>query len=150
MMTLTEKAAYIKGLVEGMDLDEDKKETKIINALVDIIGDIALSVSDNEDELAVILDTVDTLDESIDVIDSNLADLEDVVYSDFYDDFCSDCKECDIPDDDTDVDIYEIECPECGKVFNFDDSVFDSDEPLTCPGCGYVIDEIEIDDDEES
>ena len=27
-MTIREKAAYVKGLVEGLNLDEDKKETK--------------------------------------------------------------------------------------------------------------------------
>ena len=36
-MGITEKAAYIKGLVDGIELDESAKETKIIKALVDII-----------------------------------------------------------------------------------------------------------------
>ena len=51
-MTLTEKAAYIKGLKEGLTLDESKPEVKLINALIDIIDDLALDVSDLEDEIA--------------------------------------------------------------------------------------------------
>ena len=33
-MTLTEKAAYIKGLAEGLALDETKPETKLIKELI--------------------------------------------------------------------------------------------------------------------
>ena len=53
-MTLTEKAAYIKGLAEGLGLDESKPETKIINALIDVIDDLSLAVSDLEDELVLV------------------------------------------------------------------------------------------------
>ncbi len=145
MMTLTEKAAYIKGLIEGMDLDQDKKETKIINALVDIIDDLALSVEDAEDEIAVIQDSFDDVEERLDAVDADLADLEDYVYDD-----CEGCEGCgDYDFEDDDDDLYEIECPDCGNVFYFDESALDDDEPLTCPECGYVIDEIEIEDDED-
>ena len=51
-MTVNEKAAYIKGLIDGLELDESKKETKVIKALVDIIDDMALSIADLEDETA--------------------------------------------------------------------------------------------------
>ena len=39
-MTISEKVAYIKGLAEGMELDTDSKEGKIINAIIDALGDI--------------------------------------------------------------------------------------------------------------
>ena len=32
-MTLTEKTAYIKGLVEGLELNADEKEVKVINEM---------------------------------------------------------------------------------------------------------------------
>ena len=47
------------------------------------------------------------------------------------------------------IDAVTLKCPECGEIFCFDESVFDDDEPLTCPNCGYVIDEIEIEDEDE-
>lgn len=155
MMTITEKAAYVKGLVDGLELDDSKKETKVIKALVDIIDDIALSVADLEDEVAATNDAIDDMEEHIDAVDADLADVEEFVYDDeidydFDDDECDfDCESCDgCCDEDEDFE-YEVECPECGETFCFDESVFEDDEPLTCPNCGYVIDEIEIEDEDE-
>ena len=157
MMTITEKAAYIKGLVDGLELDEGKKETKVIKALVDIIDDLALSVADLEDEIAAMNDAMDDMEEHIDAVDADLADVEDIVYEededdddifDFSDECDFDCDNCDGCDEDEDFE-YEVECPDCGETFCFDESVFDDDEPLTCPNCGYVIDEIEIEDEDE-
>ncbi len=154
MMTITEKAAYIKGLAQGMELDPAKKETKIINALIDIIDDIALSLADAEDDIAAVRDDIDELEEHIDAVDADLADVEDELYGDDDGDYCGGCDSFDEDwddedEDEDDSDIYEIECPECGEVFTFDESAFETDDPLTCPKCGYVIDEIEeVEDDE--
>ena len=45
-MNLTEKISYIKGLAEGLNLDESKPEVKVINAIVELLDDMAYSVSD--------------------------------------------------------------------------------------------------------
>ena len=155
MMTITEKAAYIKGLVDGLELDESSKETKVIKALVDIIDDMALSIADAEDDIAVLADEIDDIEEHLDAVDVDLADVEEILYEEcedddeYFDDDCDcDCDCCDGCDEDEDFE-YEVECPDCGEVFCFDESVFEDDEPLTCPNCGMVIDEIEIEDDEE-
>lgn len=157
MMTITEKAAYIKGLLEGMELDPARKETKIINALVDIIDDLALSAADAEDSIAAIEEDMNDMSEHINAVDGDLAELESYVLDEDYDDDFDPCDFCggfgdeeDADDEDFwDDDVYEIECPECGEVFSFDESAFDDDAPLTCPKCGFVIDEIEFEDDDE-
>ena len=154
MMTLTEKAAYIKGLVEGLELDGTTKEAKIIKALVDIVDDITLSLADAEDDIAVLADEIDDIEEHLDAVDVDLAEVEDILYDEYdEDDFedddfdCDgDCDCCDCCDEDFE---YEVECPDCGEVFCFDESVFEDDEPLTCPNCGMVIEEIEIEDEDE-
>lgn len=153
MMTITEKAAYIKGMLEGMELDSSKKETKIINALVDIVDELALALADAEDDIAAVQDSLDEMAEHIDAVDADLADVEEIVYDEMDDDdfdFCEECGGCGDDDDDEweDDGLYEIECPECGEIFTFDESAFDDDAPLTCPKCGFVIDEIEIEDEE--
>ena len=40
-MTLSEKSAYLKGLMEGMKLSTETDEGKMIAALVDTVGQIA-------------------------------------------------------------------------------------------------------------
>ena len=118
-MNLTEKAAYLRGLAEGLGLDAENKETKIINAIIDLLDDLTLTVADNEDELALITEQLDAVDEDLDALESSV-----------YDDEC----ECDCGSDDFDEDdLYELECPNCKETVCFDSSIFDSEEPLTCP-----------------
>jgi len=138
-MTLTEKAAYIKGLAEGLGLDESKPETKIINALLDIIDDLALSVSDLEDELVLVGEQVDAVDEDLDALESYV-----------YDDDDCDCDDCDCCCDDCDDDeFFEVECPACGEVINVDEGILESGS-IECPNCGENLEfDIEYEDDED-
>ena len=65
MMTVTEKAAYLKGLVEMAHFEADTDEVKIIKAMVDVIDELALAVADLEDEVAALNELVDELDEDL-------------------------------------------------------------------------------------
>lgn len=137
-MTLTEKAAYIKGLADGLSLDADKPETKIINALLDLVDDMALSVCDLEDELALVGEQVDAVDEDLDA-------LESYVYDD------DDCDCCDDDCDCCDDDFFEVECPACGEIINVDEGILESGS-IQCPNCNENLEfdiEYEEDEDEE-
>ena len=126
-MTLTEKAAYLKGLANGLELDEKKPETKIINALIDLIDDIALTVADLDDELAVVT-------EQVDLIDEDLESLEE----DFYED--------DEEEDDED-ELIKITCPNCGDDIYIDDAIL-NDGVLQCPNCNETLEfDVECDCD---
>ncbi len=138
-MTLTEKAAYIKGLAEGLALDASKPETKIINALLDLIDDISLSVSDLEDELVLIGEQVDAVDEDLDALESFVYDDEDDC-----DCCCDDCCDCDDEDE-----FFEVECPACGEVINVDEGILESGS-IQCPNCNENLEfDIEYDDEDE-
>ena len=129
-MKLTEKSAYIKGLMEGLDLDSDKKEIKLIKALVDLVDDLALTVTDLDED-------VDQVVDELDAIDEDLTDLEEVVY------------ENDEDEDeafDEDEDMYEITCPSCGETVCVDEDTLMSDN-LSCPACGEKF-EIDLDGEE--
>ena len=121
-MTITEKVAYLKGLMEGLDLDKTTKEGKVIAAMADILDDLALTVADNCDQ--------------IDAIDEDLESLEEYVYDDLdfgdYDDDLFD-------EDDEDAAEYEFECPNCHEVVFIDESVFDEGKEIECPNCGAKL-----------
>ena len=127
MMTVTEKVAYLKGLVEGLDFDKDDKETKVINAVLDVLEDLALAVSDLDDEMVVVT-------EQLDAVDEDLADLEEIFYEE-YDDCDCDCDDCDC---DCDEDMYEVECPNCGELIYFDEEII-CEGKADCPACGEVL-----------
>ena len=105
-MTVTEKVAYLKGLAKGLDLAQD----------------MALTVSDLEDEVA-------ELGEQIDAVDEDLADVEEIVFDD-YDDECDCCG-----DDD---EMYEVECPACHETIYLDESILE-DGAIECPNCGTEL-----------
>ena len=69
-MTVTEKVAYLKGLAQGLGLDENNKQDKLIQSIIDVLDDMALSVADLETGL-------DELGEQVDDIDEDLAAVED-------------------------------------------------------------------------
>lgn len=122
-MTVTEKVAYLKGLVEGLGVDEGTKEGRIIKAIVDVLDDMALSVSDMEDNLS-------EVSEQVDAIDEDLEDLE----KDFYGDDDTD----DDDEDEDDSDYYEVTCPSCGEKVYLDEELL-SDGEMSCPNCGEKL-----------
>ena len=134
-MTLTEKVAYLKGLAEGLNLDKDAKETKLFEAMFDILEEMALTVNEIDEDLA-------TVEEYVDCIDEDLDELEDIIYDDECDCDCGcgcdDDFDCDCGDE-----LYEVECPSCGEAIYLDESMFD-EEYIECPECGEKL-ELDID-----
>lgn len=126
-MNLTEKVAYLNGLVEGSDAFEDKKQKKIFAALLDLVADMALTISDLEDEIAELTEQVDEIDEDLALVEEDLYDDEDL-------------------DDEDEDDFYEVECPECGEVIYVDEDLLE-DDFIVCPNCNEEI-EIEFDCDD--
>lgn len=116
-MDICEKIAYIKGLAEGLSLDETTKEGKILNAIIDLLGDITEEICDIED-------ACDELMEQIDAVDEDLSSVEELIYGE--DDEC----DCDCDDE-----VYEIECPACNDIIYLDADMLE-EEGMTCPNCG--------------
>lgn len=132
-MNLTEKISYIKGLAEGLGLDESKAEVKVINAIIDLLDDMALEVTDMED-------LYDELSAQVDEIDQDLATLESDVYDDDMDCEC-DCDDCcDCDDDFTDDEnpFYEVTCGACNQKINVSEDVLLEGE-IECPNCGELL-----------
>ncbi len=137
---ISEKIAYLKGLAEGLKVDESTNEGRIIKGILDILNDMNEYICDMDDELEAALECVDEISE-------DLADVEDEVYGE-YDDECE-CCGCDDCDDyeECEEDIYEIECPECGELVYADGETIET-EDIYCPKCKKMI-EVEIPDEDE-
>lgn len=76
-MTITERAAYIKGLAEGLGIDDSTKEGKIINALIGAIDDMSLTISDLESQIDELSEQVETIDEDLGSLEEDFYDLDD-------------------------------------------------------------------------
>ncbi|MBQ3841625.1 MAG: hypothetical protein II820_02915 [Ruminiclostridium sp.] len=122
-MTIAEKVSYIKGLAEGLKLSTETSEGKILTAIIDVLGDIALNIEDIDSDLADLTDVVNDVEDS-------LIDLEDEVYGD------GDTSE--YGDDDDDDALYEITCPNCNNTITADYDVL-ADGTIECPNCGETL-----------
>ena len=120
-MDICEKIAYIKGLTEGLNLDETTKEGKILSAVIDLLGDITQEICDIED-------ACDDMSEQIDAVDEDLSYIEDIVYEDFEEDCDCDCDCC------NDDELYEVECPACHDIIYLDEDMIDEGS-IVCPNC---------------
>lgn len=128
-MNITEKISYIKGLAEGLSLDATKPEVRVINAIIDVLEDIAYDLTDVEE-------LVDDLSEQVDEIDQDLADVEEEVFD--YDGSDDDDCCCDDCDDEEDMPFYEVTCGACGQKLNVSEDVLVEGE-IECPNCGELL-----------
>ena len=117
-MGISEKIAYLKGLMEGMNVDTESNEGKLFAAVVDVLDEIALEVED-------LTDDVMELGDGLDVISDDLSDVEDIVYDDE-------------DEEDEEEECYTTTCPECEEEIFFDDTMLEDGE-IICPNCGAKL-----------
>ena len=133
-MTISEKSAYLKGLMDGLKLSTETDEGKMIAAIVDLLGDLTRKVTDIEDTTIAISDELDEIEEDLDAIEDYILD-EDEDWDDEGFDF-----------GDEDSIIYEVECA-CGERIQFDEETLEKGS-MICPNCGETL-EFSLEDDED-
>ena len=141
-MTISEKSAYLKGLMDGLKLDTESNEGKMIAAIVDLLGDMSRRMVDIEDTTIAISDELDEIEEDLDAIEDFIMDEDD---EDDWDEDDEEEPEEGFDFGDEDSTIYEVECA-CGNVIDFDEEVLESGS-IVCPNCGETL-EFTFDDDE--
>ncbi|MDD3839206.1 MAG: hypothetical protein PHP06_01350 [Clostridia bacterium] len=128
MDSISKKASYIKGLFEGLQIDENQKEGKIIKHILVLLEDIV-------DELEDIKISQYELHEYMDYIDDDLGNLEEYIYD----------EEEDLEEE---PGYIEVECPNCDEIVYFDEDSLKADEELLCPNCHQPV-YIDYDDEQE-
>ncbi len=155
-MTVVEKAAYLKGLVEGLGIEPDSREGKLWGALGELLSDMAHEI---EDLQATDMDHAEALDEMAE----ELSYLEDLVCDldepeDFDDEDCDgECASCGLCDEEPEEDeedepefdgvIYDVTCPVCGEEISFDEETLEKGS-IQCPSCGETL-EFDLSEEDE-
>ena len=127
---LAEKVAYLKGLAEGMKVDADTAEGKMIVKILDVLEEMSENIEGLTEEVT---DNEERLDDLEDFAD----EVFEILYDDGHGDGCScghDCDcDCDRDDEDDEYDFlddydedgddpefYEVVCPHCDEKVYFD------------------------------
>lgn len=123
-MTITEKVSYVRGLAKGLELDENQKEVKLIASIIDLLDDIALTISDLEEGF-------NNVSDQLDAVDEDLYNLEEDVYN---------CDNKDLNDE-----LFcEVTCPKCNETICLSEDILLKGE-IDCPNCGETL-EFDFDD----
>ena len=152
-MTISEKSAYLKGLMDGLKLNTESDEGKMIAAIVDLLGDVTKKVVDIEDTTIAISDELDEIEEDLDAIEDYILDEDEDYDEDDEDDWSY--EEDDEEDDseegfdfgDEETTVYEVQCA-CGNIIDFDEDVLESGS-IVCDKCGETLEFSFEDEDEE-
>ena len=112
-MALKEKAAYLKGLADGLDFDKTTAEGKLLAAILELLGEMTAEIEEIEE-------SIEYLGDYVEEVDKDLGELEEFCYEDDCD--CCDCDDCDCDCDDCTC----LACLEEG--FEFDDEDEEAEE----------------------
>ena len=144
MSKMGEKVAYLKGLAEGLGVNDQSEQGKLMLAMIDVLEAFADQIEDNEAEL-------EELKEYVEEIDNDVSDMEEAIFSEEEDDLLDDDDDEYDEDDDDDEDgegLIEYECPHCGTVIFFDEEAFDMEQEHLCPNCNRKVFEEDEEDEE--
>ena len=149
-MTISEKAAYLKGLMDGLNLATEKAEGKMIAASVELLGDVTKKLTNVEDTTIAISDELDEIEEDLDAFEDFIMD-EDDDFEDYEEDELDWDEDEDYEEGfdfgDEDSTIYEVECA-CGEIINFDEETLEEGS-IVCDECGETLEFTFEDDDED-
>ena len=129
MSEVSKKVAYLKGMAEGMDLNEDTLQNRLILRMLEALEEIS-------EELEAIEARQDEAEQYIDELDSDLGDVEEFLFADEDEE---EDEEYDEEDDGEGIDFIEYECPHCKTSVYYDQEAFDLEEEHLCPECGKEL-----------
>ena len=149
-MTLSEKSAYLKGLMEGMKLSTETDEGKMIAAIVELLGDVTKTLGDVQETTIAISDELDEIEDDLDAIEDFIMSMDEDEFDDeeFDDDEDFDFEDLEEGFDfgDEETTIYEVTCA-CGEVIAFDEETLEEGS-IVCEKCGEKL-EFSFDDEDE-
>lgn len=149
METVKEKIAYLRGMLDSSGGAPNDEQMKLVfQRFVEVLSDLADDIDD-------LFFGQEEIEEYVEAIDADLADLEDSFYEGTDDEYADDDYDT---DDDyyygaEDLEMVEMECPNCHEPVVFEeDFLYDDHVEVTCPECGdtvYISEELDDQDLEE-
>ena len=125
-MDILEKVAYLKGLAEGLGLDTEKREGKLLSVIIDVLEDMAMEIRDMQEDQA-------DLEECLDAVSDDLSEVESYLYEEEDED-----EDDEADEEDGDEPVYETTCPNCEEEIFFDEDIL-ADGCVECPNCGEKL-----------
>lgn len=156
MENMKTKVGYIKGLIDGLGLDESKKEGRVLMQIAELLDQMTDTIMEMDDSYDDLMDYVEAIDEDLTELEDDFYEEEDEYADDFYDEFdggftfeCPSCREMVCIDEDAidEGENLEILCPECSELILIDD--WDSADLELDDGEDIPFEEIVVEENKE-
>lgn len=129
MSTISDQVSYLKGLAEGLKIDEKDNNGKLLLAIIDALSTVSTAIDKIESEQK-------EMDDYVKDIDDDLSDIEEILFGD---DEEEDDDEEEEEEDGEEDGLIEYDCPHCDTTIFFDETAFSMEEDHKCPNCGKPI-----------
>lgn len=132
-MLLSEKVAYLRGLMDGLRIDQNTDEGKVMMGIFDLLEEMAYAIMDIEDEREEINNYISNIEEAIcDKIGTSESCCDEDPSKDYVDESnqsLEDLKE---------EEVYQVECPSCNDSIYIDYDMI-SNGSMNCPNCSELL-----------
>ena len=129
-MSITKRVTYLRGMVEGLELERETKEQKVLHGIIEILDAIAVELEDLDADVM-------ALDDDVSVLVEDMQDLEDTVFEPEEPDCC-----CPSPPSShhhhSKPQFYTVQCPSCDNEITIDEDVLNMGV-IDCPSCGEKL-----------
>ena len=123
---MKEKIAYLRGLMEGMQLADDNNG-KLLRAIADCLDCMA-------DEIETESARVDNIEADIEELNNDVDDLDEILG------FLIEEEDEDEEDEDSWEDDFDyFTCPECGEIVPVDEEMLSNEADPICPKCNSKL-----------
>lgn len=140
-MKLTEKMSYLKGYIDGVDIDTSSKEGKVLVNMISVMQDMVAYIEDLQGQVDELTELCEILDEDLGCVEDDFYDIDEDDEDDEDDDFdFYEDEDFDFDDDE----LYEVVCPTCGDSILLDVGMLEEGS-IACPSCNEEL-EFDIDD----
>ncbi len=152
-MKLSEKASYLQGLMDGLDIDNTTKEGKVLKQMADIMRELILSMEEIRDEVSELGELCDNIDQDLGALENDFYecdDDDDIAQEESEENISFDVENDaeaaaelasfdGVTDDDALTDIADISDVEIESADDGDESSEDELYEVICPTCNDTI-----------
>jgi DNA-directed RNA polymerase subunit delta len=128
MKRITDRTSYLRGLAEGLNIDKEKAENKLMLEMLNVMDEMAQEILELDGDM-------DELDEYVASMESDLSDVEDMLFEDGDEDGLEDADAF----GEDEAEEISVTCPHCGKEFTIEATEINFDDDVVCPACGKSI-----------
>ena len=144
---MKEKAAYLKGLIDGLGIDETTNEGKVIKAMSELLGEMAEVIESVDEDLSRAYDQINDLSDELEDLEADLYEEDEDGESEDAEDEDTDGDDDAKDDDIASEPFYEVACPNCGETVYVSEDDLDAGE-ANCAHCGVTF-EVALEGDGE-